>query len=631
MANPDQRNGLLAHWAWCLPALLIVALLSLRQIDLYPPTPDEFFSMFNSGWLVNQPYSPFEIVQSLYTNSPTHTPAYFFILSAWGNITAFDVALGRTLGIFFGLLSLAVTYRLSREFVAPEAGLFAVVMLASNAFYNFFIPHVRMYGLFLFMTGVVLWLYLQIVYRLKNVGPRHYAAFGVSAYMYLNIHAFGVVFMLALGLYHVFMVPKNRNWWRVTVAGCTAALLLSPYAYILLSRGMERYVSNWGDASVGAGDALVAWLFVMTNGQPFLLLLLLSSLIYCAWRKYCRFWPPVMLIIFYLIAVATLATITELVTANGMRHLLPGIMPLSLAAAFGLMVLYSVHRWLALLVILWVIAGIWFQGAADWTALIAGRKLSFEFPPWQVVSRQAAQTDSKPVVIVHGISSHELEWESYINYSQRNYYFDDAGIRLDYTNDLHALELDLRYSAITLSDIWIVSGSEDAEVPEDVATILEELGYSLCSIEALGDRALIHKHSWPVLDCRHGEALSRASNDAVNYEFFAASLDASRNNLQFVDKWTRDDQGGNAHEETNMSFQLLSLDWDNVAQLDLPLVHEGVQRRFSIDVTDVDPGDYRLVAILYNHQTGERSVWHDNQGFSPDVLTLAEIVIPERP
>ena len=79
-----------------------------------------------------------------------------------------------------------------------------------------------------------------------------------------------------------------------------------------------------------------------------------------------------------------------------------------------------------------------------------------------------------------------------------------------------------------------------------------------------------------------------------------------------------------------MSFQLLSLDWDNVAQLDLPLVHEGVQRRFSIDVTDVDPGDYRLVVILYNGQTGERSVWHDNPGLSPELLTLAEIVIPER-
>ena len=552
--NPGQRNGLLAHWAWCLPVLLIVALLSLRQIDLYPPTPDEFFSMFNSGWLVNQPYSPFEIVQSLYTNSPTHTPAYFFILSAWGNITAFDVALGRTLGIFFGLLSLAVTYRLSREFVAPEAGLFAVVMLASNAFYNFYIPHVRMYGLFVFMTGVVLWLYLQILYQSKNVGPQHYAAIGVSAYIYLNIHAFGAVFMLALGLYHVFMVPKNQHWWCVTVAGCTAALLVSPYAYILLSRGMERYVSSWGEASVGAGDALAAWLNTMTNGQPLLLLLPMIGIIRGLRRKSFRFLPPLALFVIYLISICVLAQFSPLITVSGMRHLLPGVLPFALTIAFGLMELSSIHRWLGLLVILWIVAGVWFQGAADWPAIIAGRTHSFNYPPWQVVSRQAAQAGSKPVIIVHGVPHDRLEWKSYINYSQRSFYFDDAEIRLVYTNDLHELELDLRYSSIIVSDIWAVTWYEDAKVPEDLEAILAELGYGLCSIEALGDRALIHKHSWTVLDCRHGEALSRASNDAVNYEFFAASLDASRNNLQFVDKWMRHDQGGNAHEETICRF-----------------------------------------------------------------------------
>ena len=49
----DQE--ILGHWIWAVPILLVVAALSLRQIDLYPPTADEFFSMFNSRLDRQQP------------------------------------------------------------------------------------------------------------------------------------------------------------------------------------------------------------------------------------------------------------------------------------------------------------------------------------------------------------------------------------------------------------------------------------------------------------------------------------------------------------------------------------------------------------------------------------------------
>ena len=82
----EARGRFLSHWVVALPVLLVVAALSMRQINLYPPTADEFFSMFNSGWLVNSPYSPLEVVESLHTFSPNHTPGYFVLLNIWGNV-----------------------------------------------------------------------------------------------------------------------------------------------------------------------------------------------------------------------------------------------------------------------------------------------------------------------------------------------------------------------------------------------------------------------------------------------------------------------------------------------------------------------------------------------------------------
>ena len=165
---PDEQTSamrdIFERWAWAIPILLLVAVLSIGQIDQYLPTHDESFSMFNSGWLVNEPYSPIEVIQSLHKHSPNHTPGYFLLLSAWGNLTTFEVALGRVLTIYCALLSLAISYRIASDFVSPVAGHFALVILASNSFFNNYIAHVRMYPLMLFLAGVVLRLYLRIAY-----------------------------------------------------------------------------------------------------------------------------------------------------------------------------------------------------------------------------------------------------------------------------------------------------------------------------------------------------------------------------------------------------------------------------------------------------------------------------------
>ena len=81
-----RENGISvsSHWMWAIPVLLTVATLSIRQIDRFPPTADEFFSMGNAGWLINSPYSPADVLNSLVENSPNHTPAYFLLLSQWG-------------------------------------------------------------------------------------------------------------------------------------------------------------------------------------------------------------------------------------------------------------------------------------------------------------------------------------------------------------------------------------------------------------------------------------------------------------------------------------------------------------------------------------------------------------------
>ena len=113
--------------------------------------------------------------------------------------------------------------------------------------------------------------------------------------------------------------------------------------------------------------------------------------------------------------------------------------------------------------------------------------------------------------------------------------------------------------------------------------------------------------------------------DPLEYELYGLSFSAEDEQILFVDRWAS--RGDFDVENYQMSHQLINDDWQMVAQLDVPLVHEGKLRRFWIDVSDVPPGNYRLMAILYNAQTGERVKWIDNPGYVPEMLELGEIVL----
>ena len=324
-AGTRNERDIFANWLWALPVLLIVAALSLHQIDLYPPTSDEFYSMYNSGWLVNGPYSPVEVIRSLQTYSSNHTPGYFLLLSVWGSLTTTDVAIGRVLTIYCALLALSIGFRLARDFVAPAAGLFMIVVLASNAFFAFYIAHVRMYPLLMLSAGTALWLYLRLVHQMRDVRKTDYFALIAVVYLMLNVHGFSVTFLVMLGIYHLIVVPKSRRWWKVSAAIAAALILFSPYLPVLLTSGIELSTKHWGGDGTSGWPAIASWLTVLTNGRPLLLLSIsLIGLTAGVLRKTISFKPYYLLVFAFVLGLGLTAERTNFVHLSGMRHQLPG-------------------------------------------------------------------------------------------------------------------------------------------------------------------------------------------------------------------------------------------------------------------------------------------------------------------
>jgi len=621
-----HSKDILEHWLWAVPILLIVAALAVRQIDLYPPTADEFFSMNNAGWLRNGPYSPLDILQSLQQYSPNHTPGYFMLLSVWGSLTAYDVALGRVLTIFTGLLALAVTYRLARDFAAPVAGLFAVIIVASNAFYNFYYAHVRMYPLLVLASSIVLWLYLRITHQQKRVKRSDCLALGAAVFLLVNTHAFSAAFLLTLGIYHLFIAPKNRRWLWVSIAVTAAVLLFSPWIQVLMAEGIRLTVQHWGTATINGQTAVRAWLTVMLNNQPLLLLLSIVGLAVGIWTKAIRLKPCLILFPAFLIMLALIAHFTNLIVASGMRHHLAGWLPLALFIVTGLYALYCFRKWLGLLVLLWVIAGLVFQTPADLQH--DGRTQTFSHPPVQIISRLALQAEQKPIIIGYRYSAFLVSWPSHINYSKREHYFGQHNIAFEVTDNPEGLENYVRSRAITEPSIWVfyqTSMTDTAKVVEFQA-VMHKLNYQPCETIEMGVDTMVTQYLWDTLNCQPPQLAASYQTDIIDYQFYAAELDAAHSKLLFSDQWTA--QGDDRLENYKMSYQLITSDWNNVAQLDLPLVHEEQLRLFSIDIADVPAGTYRLMAILYDRDSGERQDWSNSTGGLSNMLTLTEIVIP---
>ena len=584
--------------------------------------------MNNSGWLVNGPYSPQEILQSLQRNSPNHSPFYFLLLSFWGNITTNDIVLARVMSVLFAMLAMALVYRLGTDFVEAPVGLFALIIVASNAYFNHHIAFARMYTLLLFLAAAVLWLYLRIMHQQRIVRRLDYLSLGVAVYLLVNTFLFSASFLIMLGVYHLLIAPKNRRWRKVSAAFVIAVLLFSPWLTVVIPDGFNRITALIDQEGLDALAAIRTWLTVTFNDAAGLFWLSAAGLALGLWKGTIAFKPWMLMCIPFFAILALAALLTDIIAKETMRYHFPGWLLVVLLIAAGLYGLYRLHPWLGMLVLLWAIAGYAMQTNTEWLAYLGGRAMVYGQDPMHIVSRQAVRQTPHPPIIGYQFDQFPLHWGSYINYSQWQHYFDQHELVLRSTANLDDFEQWARYYTIGSPEIWVFYRHADigSEIVSGIDFIMHELNYHPCERTNLGILNNLIKYGWETLNCQAPELAASYRSDLIDYEFYGAQYDEEKATILLNDRWT-------AHadvniERINMSYQVIDNAWAKVAQLDLPLVREDQLRLFTIDVADVPAGHYRLMVIVYDDQTGEKHDWHDNSEAIPSMLQVWETDLP---
>ena len=474
------------HWLWAVPILLIVAVLALRQIDWYPATYDEFFSMMNSGWVIDKPYSPDDILDSLAQNSPNHTPLYFMLLNVWGHLVGNDVALGRVFTVLTALLALTAIYRLSSDFVAPVAGLFALVAVASNSFFNYYYAHVRMYPLLVLTSALCLWLYLRITYGQSHARLPTYLAFFGATLALVYTHAFSALMLLALGAYHVLIAPKNMRWFRTSLAVAAALALFSPWLMILATRGLAQTIDRWGQGQSTLREVLAAWLYVGFNGSRALAGLAAVAAVVGMLKKTIRIHH--LSIMFFILALMLIAVVSDALRTDSMRLTLSTLPPLALFVAAGMYALYRLRTWLGLLVLVWILAGFSFQDSDLLNHYLGNRVRAFSLPAWHAVSRLALDSGQSMTIVGYGFRGQDLVFEVFRGRSQAHFYFSDNDIEFIHASSRQEFESTVRKLALNESNVWTFyrAGLVSSDHAAKIKSIMSALQYELCAADEVG-------------------------------------------------------------------------------------------------------------------------------------------------
>jgi hypothetical protein len=214
-----------------------------------------------STWLARQSFV--EIVQG--TSRDTHPPLYFWLLHLWREGSS-DSEFGlRFLSAGVGLLTVAVTYRLSRAVGNRLIGLLAALLLGISPFHIWWSQEVRMYAPAALLATLALWAALRVWDRGRFVDWVLYVLFATAGLytLYLNVL---VLVIINLAWLWVFWRSARRltALVRWLSAQMLILLLFAPWLIYALGR-----IPTWSAASPVSPDLFVKiYWTVLTTGIP---------------------------------------------------------------------------------------------------------------------------------------------------------------------------------------------------------------------------------------------------------------------------------------------------------------------------------------------------------------------------
>jgi uncharacterized membrane protein len=245
-----------------LVVLLIVTWAGARNLTVTTIWYDEWYSLYYAGAAPD--YGPISITQTVGRTlqyNEYNPPGYYVALNLWGQVMGWTPFAARTFSVLMGVLAVAAVYRLGCLMAGKIAGFAAAIGLGASAFFIHQMTELRMYTLFPLLVALTLLAYWQFMYRKPSSGGG--ALFFLALLALLYTHYMALPLIMALGIYHLIVAPKNQRWWMITLLVAICGLLYLPWLGVAYSA--LGTVSSEGSRNFYASDALTLINNVLTQ------------------------------------------------------------------------------------------------------------------------------------------------------------------------------------------------------------------------------------------------------------------------------------------------------------------------------------------------------------------------------
>ena len=484
---------LVNSWMTAAAIVLLAFAFAAERLDDYPIYVDGLFSMATSGFF-DESTDIIAVLDRLVAKSQQHVPSYFLTLFFWGNLVDWTPLALRLLSVFFGILSLALVYRLGRHFMNKEAGLLAQVMLASLAFYNIWYLPIRMYTMFVAAALLVLWLYARLLRR-PRATRIDLALLWLATVGFVYTHIFSLAMLCGIGVYHLLFVSKTRKWFAISGAFMLAAVVFLPWLGVLFQG--TAYATGRAEVIIeaqSAGQLLWNITGFGNNLRPEFLVLFLFAAVKALRRDTSAIALWVLLVVtlaFYVIVNKVFGVIDY----GRLRYLVIVLPLMILLMVKGLELL---SRWKLVIVIIifyWIASG-WFHQ----DRIRPGQFVrSYDTIPIHLIERHLRDEFREGDLITGWTDGLNLYFESVVYGGIADFYFGDYGIEvaIEHTYQLEQLDPD-----------------------EIVARLVEKLEGR--------DRV------WLVYDHAHRDNFRQLWNDVLDARYFRCYIDDQLESVRIV-------------------------------------------------------------------------------------------------
>ncbi len=335
---------------------------------------DEIYSYIYAGGEQYGPISAPEVVTRVaeQLQHEKNPPGYYLLLHFWLTVAGSSALAGRAFSLLFGMLSVAMTYRLGRDFAASIGvqaadlvGLGAAVAVGASAYYVYYLHELRVYTLIVVCTAFEVWAYVRLIQAGKHRSWLLRISFVLvtSASFYLH---YQLIFVpIVIGLYHLLFVHKNRQWVRVTSLLVAAGVMYLPWVWVVYHFSEFRKVNPVVGMSL---VKIIPALFVtFSNNSVALLILLVALAVYkTAWR--------LRLIIFVAVAGISLVLIVNRFYPfiNQIRYIIFLWPVLAVLVGLGVERLSRLGVTPIVILVIWIAAGLWTIANNDFSSYLYG-------------------------------------------------------------------------------------------------------------------------------------------------------------------------------------------------------------------------------------------------------------------